>query len=257
MPERVQRAAVGDHEHLLARVRGRDRAAPRRGRARVPRSSLSPSWCCSGRSSMSSRVSPSHEPNERSRSRESRRTSSPWLAATASAVARARLRSLAVDRVELHVLQLLGQRVRLLAPELVQLDVRGALNAELAVPVRLAVSRQEERGHASKLAAGGPRTEREGVRRHRLDRRDRPRDGEAARGGRRAGRHLRPERGAGDRRGAARAGRPVQARTRRHAWSSPRWASSEASTSSSTTSATRSRRASRRSPTRSGTRCGS
>src|SRR4029453_16926666 len=114
-----------------------------------------------------------------------------------------------VDRVELNVLQLLRKRVRLLTAELVQLDVGRALDAELAVPVGLAVSRQEERGHASKLAAGGPQTEREGVRRHRLDRRDRSRDGEAARGGGGAGRHLRPERGARDRRGAARAGRPI------------------------------------------------
>ena len=42
------------------------------------------------------------------------------------------------------------------------------------------------------------------LRRHRLDRRDRPRDGAAARGRGRAGRHCGPERGAGDRRGAAR-----------------------------------------------------
>ena len=133
-----------------------------------------------------------------------------------------------VDRVERRLAQLLRELARLLAAGLVERRVGPALPAALAVPVGLAVPREEERRHQrANVAPRWISARREGLHRHRLDVGHRPRGRAAAAGrgrarrhsGRRDGGHRRPARRRRPRRagraGAARRGDARAVRARR------------------------------------------
>ncbi len=214
-------------DRARARVRRAARASRRPGR--------SPSG---NRSSISARVRPDHAPTSISRSpgrrsparraarRRSRRSRAPG--AGRSSRPRRTASSEAAPRAS----------VPARGPVSLSGGSAQPCQRPIAVPLGLAVPREEDRRHAANVA---PRwssaCDGQGVHRHRLDRRDRPRGRRGSCGRGRARRHVGAQ-PARDRR-AARQRRPVRCPASPSGWSRRRSSASAESTASSTTSAGR------------------
>ena len=252
----AHRAAVGDDEHPRAGMALGDLAQRAEGAIAVLLASTRPTYAVASRSIG---VSPSHEPQFFSRRPGSITTGSPSRPADdlgglpcAGQVARVD----GVDPVAGELLRQLGRLARARSRS-------GACPYAPGVALpRSSRSRRDERAAAwsplARLASRGSPPPRHGLSRHRLDRRNRPRHGAAARGRGRAGGHHRTARRA-RRPPARRSTSPPTSRARASpSGSSARPSSaSAASTASSTTSASRFSAPSRRSRTSSGTSCGS